>query len=491
MDIEDGTPTGVGCQQQDADLSQDRAGQRRFEPRPDVSGSARTAPQEPPTVWQFKFKRPSVTAPDGEAIPSCLDNRAQVGCTPSAGSPSGPQNAHCETDLPSPVYGNTGLTSSSSPPAPPGPLGSKPSRSGPQDAPGSGLLAKRLGTLQARKLRSREFFNYLSEYDVVRAKKGLRCGSWLWFRDFFTHPERPIKLWAGNFCQQNHYCDFCSALKAARTYRRNVPKVLAILANTSLKPYLLTLTCEHMHDLAAMVQHLLGAWSAAIERRRNQAKGQRATVFSDLEGGIVAFETKRGRGSGNWNFHAHAIVVSCHRDICEWSAGFLNADGTRGKWFAATEFRQEWARLLGQETANINIKPLRTADPRRPEENNLTHDLLEVFKYALKTGEMSHADHYHAAEVLHGRHLLRSFGCFVGLKLKDSVITESDELTRLEGWPSRDLVYRFLDNSYQLAQVTELDNAKKNQTQWNSSNNVLPLEQRAKQWQKKQRKKTR
>lgn len=284
--------------------------------------------------------------------------------------------------------------------------------------------------------QSRAYFDWLAAtgIDEKRATKGQGCASQLIFRKYFTLPEQPSKLSGGIFCQQAHHCTFCGAARAVRALGVAVPKVLGrFLEQPQLRPAMLTLTCRDRDDLAAMIEELLGAFGTWLQRRRNRAKGRGVnTALSLLDGGILSCETKRGSGSGQWHFHAHAVVLA--------PPGLTKGD-----------FYPEWSELLGY-TANLDFRYLRSAalmDEKRPFQEidqMISEELMEVFKYALKTTELAFEDRYHAANVLHRRRLVRAFGSMHGFEPPDSL---TDDLTEFEGLPYLETVFRYFNGAYQ------------------------------------------
>lgn len=294
-------------------------------------------------------------------------------------------------------------------------------------------LTSRLDRYNGLTGQSRQYFQWVSAFDDKRACKGSQCASHLIFRKYHTLDEQPVKLSGGYFCQMRHHCQFCGAAHAVRALATAVPKVQGqLLEKPSLRPAMLTITCRDREDLADMVDELYGSWSTWIERRRNQAKGRRGhTALSLLDGGIMSAETKRGSGSGKWHFHAHGVVLA--------PPGLESSD-----------FYGEWSSILGY-TANLDFRYLKSAELINQGNNpasiseQLGKELLEVFKYALKTTEMEFEDRYNAACVLHGKKLIRPFGSLFNYKAPEEL---TEDLTEYDGLPYVELVYRYLEGKY-------------------------------------------
>jgi hypothetical protein len=268
----------------------------------------------------------------------------------------------------------------------------------------------------------------------MRSEKGLNCGSHLILRKYLNLPEESEKLAGGIFCQQRHHCVFCCATNASRALSVGVPKLVSRLTDRrELRPAMLTLTCQQRSDLGRQADELLGAFQKWGERCRNYRKGRRGhSALAHLDGGILSCETKRAKWDNDkWHFHAHAIVM------CE-------------PGLTKEEFYPEWSELLGY-TANLDFRYCDSAkliDEGKPHDeivDQISSDCLEVFKYALKTTQLEYADRYEAAGILHGRKLVRPFGSMHGFKMPDDC---TDDLSRYEGQPFLDRVFRYLNGRF-------------------------------------------
>jgi hypothetical protein len=116
----------------------------------------------------------------------------------------------------------------------------------------------------------------------------------------------------------------------------------------------------------------------------------------------------------------------------------------------SSDFYNEWSELLGY-TANLDFRYLKSSD--LIEKGNtvaevkevLSQELLEVFKYALKTTELENTDRYEAATILHRRRLVRAFGSMHGFEPPDEV---TDDLSAFEDLPYLELVYHYINGAY-------------------------------------------
>ena len=78
----------------------------------------------------------------------------------------------------------------------------------------------------------------------------------------------------------------------------------------------------------------------------------------------------------------------------------------------------------------------------------LSQDLLEVFKYALKTADLAYQDRWDAAQILHGVNLVRAFGICRGVKDLGEYL---DDVSEFAGLPYLETVFRYLNGEYEKA----------------------------------------
>jgi hypothetical protein len=243
---------------------------------------------------------------------------------------------------------------------------------------------------------------------VQRAAKLEGCGAWLTFRDYFTAGE--VRLTSATFCQQDKLCPLCAIRRGGRFLRAYSDRIKALRLNRpGLRFWLLSMTVLNGSDLAERFGHLVGAWERLLERRRNALKGQRWCELVSVLGGVSSIEIKRGKGSGLWHPHLHAVVAS------ECDLGDPETEDEEGgrRWAALSA---EWWDLTGDSKV-VDVRAIKNPDePGR--------DLTEVFKYALKFADLDLPDNLHAFEVLFGRRLVRSFGNFWGVQVPESLLDE-------------------------------------------------------------------
>ena len=294
-------------------------------------------------------------------------------------------------------------------------------------------------------------------YDLSKRLPKLKaCGSHLWFRDYYTHPDRPQRLSAGIFCNQRHYCPFCAARSAARTLQKWAPKISHQVIESECTPYMLTLTCRGDESLPNQYRNFWNAWDKVKERWQKSRKGRIHSPLSSFTGGVLAAETKLGKGSGLWHHHAHGVFLG-PPDLVGVGRLFWREEGIvkGGRSYARGPLAEEWSNALGYE-ANCDLRPLASAELLKRGDleqfrQSIAQDCLEVFKYALKTGELAHQARLEAAQFLTGKRLLRGYGSLHGVKDAGS---GADDLDDLEAWPYVEMLYRFVEDRYVLQEQT-------------------------------------
>jgi hypothetical protein len=243
------------------------------------------------------------------------------------------------------------------------------------------------------------------------ARRVCSCGSYLIYRNYFR-----VKQWrlaGANTCCCSLLCPFCAALRGARHLGKALTKIQqAVKAQPDLVPYLWTATIKDEPKCGPMFRKLERLLQKVFQIRRDSRAGKRVpSVFCNLEGGIVSFECKRGKGSGLWHVHFHAIVLA--------PAGLHQHF-----------FRGAWSQMVGYH-AQTDLQPFRCqsrmlSDPGSAEtEAALAQDAQEVFKYAVKFSDMTPEDNFEAFRELRGKRLIRGFGCLHKLQFADDDVLDS------------------------------------------------------------------
>ncbi len=241
-------------------------------------------------------------------------------------------------------------------------------------------------------------------------RKVEQCGQYLLFRNYLT--SRRTRLIGACSCKEHLLCAFCAARRGVKNtvaYKERVDYLLQ--ENGAQKLMFLTFTVKNGPDLFERFSHLRSSMQKLLIRRNNAMKRPAKSSMACINGGVFAYEFKRGSGSDDWHPHIHMLVLSPgHIDI--------------------SQVKAEWLEITG-DSAVVNIK-------------SCTDDnaFLEVFAYALKFSEMEHGDRWHAFGLLKGERLISSFGSFRGVDVPE---TDTDELLDTDE-PWLDLIYQYQRN---------------------------------------------
>ena len=251
---------------------------------------------------------------------------------------------------------------------------------------------------------------------VAEAVRLAECGSYLWFREYFT--EETTKLLSAQFCRQEKLCIFCAARRAGKMAAKYIEKYEDTLAaNPHLQLYNTVLTIRDDVNLVERFDVLNSSFKVLWKRGKKvrERKGSGLAAFSSVLGGTRSIEVKRGRGSGLWHPHIHALLF---------------VDGKLDKG----EVVREWAECVGQtfeDTVGAQyVEPvdLRVRRGDEEQEESTVGAFLECFKYAMKFSEMSIEDLVYGFVALKGRRFLQSYGCIYGMpevEFEDSLMDDA------------------------------------------------------------------
>lgn len=289
---------------------------------------------------------------------------------------------------------------------------------------------KRLDRYARSKLKNLEIVDYLFSHQPQEKKLAnnlVDCGSYLVFRDYYTIGEK--KLSGMCSCKKHLLCSFCAIRRGAKSVEKYMSVLHPILSEkTSLRPYLVTFTVKNGDALMERFNHL--AKSLKFLHKRRHLPKVSSSVDSIL-GAVWSYEIKRGKNSGLWHPHVHAVWLSETPPNQE-------------------KLRKEWLSITG-DSHMVDVRPIRARD-----DEELAKSLCEVFKYAVKFSEQPAEDTYHCYRNLSRRRLLGSFGCLYGVKEPDIL---TDDLDPYEDLPYRELFYSFYNGEYCLVKA-------KNDTEW-------------------------
>ena len=127
---------------------------------------------------------------------------------------------------------------------------------------------------------------------------------------------------------------------------------------------------------------------------------------------------KRGKGSGLWHPHAHAVWL-CYEAP------------------DASKLAQEWHGWTG-DSYIVDVRPFH-------DQHDVAGGFAEVFKYALKFSDLPLDDNWQAFRELSNRRLVDSFGLLRGVVVPEELTDEP-----LEGLPYVEYLYRWHTAGYSL-----------------------------------------
>lgn len=235
------------------------------------------------------------------------------------------------------------------------------------------------------------------------------CGDYLLFRHYFTVDQ--VRLHAGSFCNRHLLCPLCAIRRGSKALKAYLDRWEVIRAEkTALRPFLVTLTVKDGPDLAERFKHLHDS-QRELWKRKQRGRG---SVLDGVQGAVWSYEVKRGTGSGQWHPHLHMIALA-----------EFEPD--------QAELRREWSEITG-DSFMCDVRPI-AGDP--------VDGFMEVFKYAVKFSDQPLADTWHAYQVLKGKRLLGSAGCFRGVEVPDTLLDDDD----LDGLPYVEFFFRYLRGS--------------------------------------------
>lgn len=244
------------------------------------------------------------------------------------------------------------------------------------------------------------------------------CGSFLMFRHY--HTVGLHKLVGGCTCKKHLLCMLCAVRRASKQLSGYLKKVDQVMKdNPGRKLILITLTVKNGDDLRERFQHLTKSLKVLTDRRRFILAGKKPihTVFTGISGAVWTFETtNNGKG---WHPHCHMLALVDQE---------LNVDQFQ------ESLTKEWTEISGDSY----IVDARTV---LIDNDNRIGAFCEVFKYALKTNDMSLENQYKAYRSLSGKRLIASLGSLYGVKISDDLNDDIEE--ELELLPYVDILFRY------------------------------------------------
>lgn len=260
--------------------------------------------------------------------------------------------------------------------------------------------------------------------DVKTAAKIEKCGHYLLFRDYYTVGK--VRLHAADFCRKHLICPLCAIRRGAKLVKAYLDRFKCLRANDStLVPYLVTVTIKNGDDLSERFRHLHANMGRMTQARRSYLRGKGPHVeMAKALAGVASYEFKRGKRSGLWHPHCHAIWL-CREAPDQ------------------QKLSREWLDLTG-DSYIVDVRPLSQTEP--------VSGFLEVFKYAVKFSDLPVADNWQGWKALASRRLVFSFGQFRGIDVPDELTDEAlDELPYVE------LLFQFINGAgYSLSRVSRI-----------------------------------
>lgn len=250
------------------------------------------------------------------------------------------------------------------------------------------------------------------QYKSLITDMGL-CGNYLVFRDYYTVGD--IRLKAAFTCKKQLLCPLCAIRRGAKLVQRYHERYQAITeANPNLNPYLVTFTVKDGESLSERFSKLREGIRQYHRRRSRKNSSCEALRAS---GAVWSYEVKRGKNSGLWHPHVHAVW------LCESKPD-------------QAQIRREWSQVLGDGSFMVDCRPIDTSDT--------VGGFLEVFKYATKFSDQPPSDTWHVYTTLKGRRLIGSFGDFRGIPEPENL---NDELLENE-LPYIDRFFNYFGGRY-------------------------------------------
>ena len=265
----------------------------------------------------------------------------------------------------------------------------------------------------------------MADYAIDLGEKAIAsnlrlCGDYLLFRHFYTLDD--VRLHAAKFCRKHLLCPLCAIRRASKAMQAYMQRLDVVLTeHPALTAYMVTVTVKDGADLVERFNHLRAAMRRMTQARRDYLKAPDRRPHVEAAkalGGVHSIEGKRGKGSGLWHPHAHAVWL-CYEAP------------------DAAKLSQEWHAWTG-DSYIVDVRPIR-------EEGGIAHGFAEVFKYALKFADLPLADNWQAYRDLSNRRLVDSFGLLRGVVVPEELTDEP-----LEGLPYVEYFYRWMPKGYSL-----------------------------------------
>lgn len=237
------------------------------------------------------------------------------------------------------------------------------------------------------------------------------CGSWLHFRHYISSDK--TRLHQAYFCKVTLLCPLCAIRRGAKMMSQYLKRFESIInLNPKLSPYLVTLTVKDGPDILERYNHLK---NSLVKYHKQRHLKHYDCEPKKAETAVWSYEFKRGKNSGLWHPHIHAIW------LCETPPD-------------QEKISKEWLKITG-DSFIVDCRSIDTENPVK--------GFLEVFKYAVKFSDQPESDTVHCYEKLLKKRLIGSFGEF--RKVLDITDNLDDEIENEE---FIDLFFRYSNEQY-------------------------------------------
>ncbi len=242
-------------------------------------------------------------------------------------------------------------------------------------------------------------------------------------------------------------------------------------------------TVRNGENLGERVDHLTDSLQTLLRRRRNaltsgRRSDQNPTCLRHILGGMGGVEIKKGANSGLWHPHFHEIALLDAREYsftekvvpvrkkhpddpqlyrriyvpegfkaelkAEWKNLTLDSDQIDVRALYPREKYSEHSVLIPCSDEDAAL-PMISEKAMADEDDGIFSGCCEAAKYALKPGDLTDEERFYAAELLSRRRLIRSYGCFHGLKMSDEKSDDVEDYLRNLNYFEK--VYRYYENT--------------------------------------------
>jgi hypothetical protein len=261
----------------------------------------------------------------------------------------------------------------------------------------AGFLAKS-GASESTPYKEKSGYHWQRHPHARLSRQLYDCASWLEFNHYLETGHN--RLVRASFCKKSLLCPVCAIRRGVKTLRNYHQR--AMLLADQYDFYAMALTVKNGPDLWERYQHLKHGFKRLRERGK---KGY--GVWAGVSGAVWSTEFTHSEETG-WHPHLHLLIA-------------LPKGSEPIRYGQGSQLALDWLSVTGDSFITHVGKNL-------ADSGDLAAGLCEVLKYALKFSDLSLADNLNAYEVLRGKRLIQSSGCFFGLELPDDdPLTDSPE----------------------------------------------------------------